>query len=150
MPKKDDELVIPTELLEKDPNDLAQNESEIQTIISYLQKTRENIRSAEKAGKRITSKTAKVKTHPLKNGVRSLWPSRWRKRKTTPRKHVSIAERQGMSRKTVGLELETWSRPRRKADLSSIAAKRGKVQQTVQRQRLDKLVETMRFSQTCL
>ena len=49
MPKKDDELVIPTELLEKDPNDLAQNESEIQTIISYLQKTRENIRSAEKA-----------------------------------------------------------------------------------------------------
>jgi len=44
MPKKDDELVIPTELLEKDPNELAQNESEIQTIISYLQKTRESHR----------------------------------------------------------------------------------------------------------
>lgn len=67
--KKDDELVIPTELLEKDPNELAQNESEIQTIISYLQKTRENIRSAEKAGKRITSKTAKVKTpEPVTQG----------------------------------------------------------------------------------
>ena len=50
-------------------NELAQNESEIQTVISYLQKTRENIRSAEKAGKRITSKTAKVKTpEPVTQG----------------------------------------------------------------------------------
>mgnify|MGYP003624730428 FL=1 len=69
MPKKDDELVIPTELLEKDPNELASNEKELQTVVSYLQKTRENIRSAEKAGKRITSKTAKVKTpEPVTQG----------------------------------------------------------------------------------
>ena len=70
MPKKDDdELVIPTELLEKDPTELANNEEELQTVVSYLQKTRENIRSAEKAGKRITSKTAKVKTpEPVTQG----------------------------------------------------------------------------------
>ena len=70
MPKKDDdELVIPTELLEKEPTELANNEEELQTVVSYLQKTRENIRSAEKAGKRITSKTAKVKTpEPVTQG----------------------------------------------------------------------------------
>jgi len=70
MPKKDDdELIIPTELLEKDPTELANNEEELQTVVSYLQKTRENIRSAEKAGKRITSKTAKVKTpEPVTQG----------------------------------------------------------------------------------
>ena len=66
MPKKKEketveELVIPTELLEKDPIELADNENDIKTIISYLQKTRENIRAAEKAGKRITSKSARVK-----------------------------------------------------------------------------------------
>jgi len=59
MPKKKEketveELVIPTELLEKDPIELADNENDIKTIISYLKKTRENIRAAEKAGKRIT------------------------------------------------------------------------------------------------
>ena len=69
MPKKDDELVIPTELLEKDPVELASDEEGIKTIIAYLKKTRENIRSAEKAGKRITSKTAKVKTpEPVTQG----------------------------------------------------------------------------------
>ena len=69
MPKKDDELVIPPALFATAPHELAQHESEIQTIISYLQKTRENIRSAEKAGKRITSKTAKVKTpEPVTQG----------------------------------------------------------------------------------
>ena len=68
MPKKDDdELVIPTELLEKDPTELANNEEELQTVVSYLQKTRENIRSAEKAGKRITSKTAKGKDTRARN-----------------------------------------------------------------------------------
>ena len=56
-----EELVIPTELLEKDPIELADNENDIKTIISYLKKTRENIRAAEKAGKRITSKSARVK-----------------------------------------------------------------------------------------
>ena len=66
MPKKKEketveELVIPTELLEKDPVELADNEKDIITIISYLKKTRENIRAAEKAGKRITSKSARVK-----------------------------------------------------------------------------------------
>ena len=66
MPKKKEketveELVIPTELLEKDPIELADSEQDIKTIISYLQKTRENIRAAEKAGKRISSKSARVK-----------------------------------------------------------------------------------------
>jgi hypothetical protein len=66
MPKKKEketveELVIPTELLEKDPIELADNEKDIVTIISYLKKTRENIRAAEKAGKRISSKSARVK-----------------------------------------------------------------------------------------
>ena len=67
MPKKKEketveELVIPTELLEKDPIKLADDEQAIKTIISYLKKTRENIRAAEKMGKRITSKSARVKT----------------------------------------------------------------------------------------
>ena len=67
--KDDDELVITTELLEKDPTELANNEEKLQTVVSYLQKTRENIRSEEKAGKRITSKTAKVKTpEPVTQG----------------------------------------------------------------------------------
>ena len=56
-----EELVIPTELLEKDPAELADSDKDIQTIITYLKKTRENIRAAEKAGKRITSKSARVK-----------------------------------------------------------------------------------------
>jgi hypothetical protein len=66
MPKKKEketveELIIPTELLEKDPTELADNEQDINTIISYLKKTRENIRAAEKVGKRITSKSARTK-----------------------------------------------------------------------------------------
>jgi|TARA_R100001594_G_scaffold28454_2_gene53667 hypothetical protein len=72
MPKKKEkevteELVIPTELLEKDPVELASDEEGIKTIIAYLKKTRENIRSAEKAGKRITSKSSRIKT-PEKAG----------------------------------------------------------------------------------
>ena len=66
MPKKKEkeaveELVIPTELLEKDPVELAESDKDIKTIIAYLKKTRENIRAAEKVGKRITSKSARVK-----------------------------------------------------------------------------------------
>mgnify|MGYP004452295449 FL=1 len=66
MPKKKEkevveELVIPTELLDKDPIELAADEKAIKIIISYLKKTRENIRAAEKAGKRITSKSARIK-----------------------------------------------------------------------------------------
>ena len=66
MPKKKEketveELVIPTELLEKDPTKLADNEKDIKTIISYLKKTRENIRAAEKAGKVPTAKAARTK-----------------------------------------------------------------------------------------
>ena len=66
MPKKKEketveELVIPTELLEKDPAELADNEQDIKTIISYLKKTRENIRAAEKAGKVPTAKAARTK-----------------------------------------------------------------------------------------
>ena len=55
------ELVIPTELLEKDPTELADNEKDIKIIISYLKKTRENIRAAEKAGKVPTAKAARTK-----------------------------------------------------------------------------------------
>ena len=66
MPKKKEketveELIIPTELLEKDPTELADNEQDINTIISYLKKTRENIRAAEKAGKVPTAKAARIK-----------------------------------------------------------------------------------------
>jgi len=66
MPKKKEkevveELVIPTELLDKDPIELAADEKAIKIIISYLKKTRENIRAAEKVGKRITSKSARIK-----------------------------------------------------------------------------------------
>ena len=57
-----EELVIPTELLEKDPAELSYSDKDIQTIITYLKKTRENIRAAEKIGKRITSKSARIKT----------------------------------------------------------------------------------------
>lgn len=64
MPKKKEtveELVIPTELLEKDPVELAESEKDIKTIIAYLKKTRENIRSAEKAGKVPSAKAARTK-----------------------------------------------------------------------------------------
>ena len=56
--KQEDELVIPVDLLDKDPLELAESEEDIQTIVTYLRATRENIRATEKAGKRITSKSA--------------------------------------------------------------------------------------------
>ncbi len=62
------ELEIPTELLEKDPLELAENQQDIDTIIDYLKVTRENIRAAEKSGKRITGKTARTKTKPVTEG----------------------------------------------------------------------------------
>jgi hypothetical protein len=43
-----EELEIPTELLEKDPLELAESQQDIDRIIEYLQRTRENIRAAEK------------------------------------------------------------------------------------------------------
>ena len=55
------ELEIPTELLEKDPIELAENDHDINEIIRYLRATRENIRATESAGKRITSKAARTK-----------------------------------------------------------------------------------------
>ena len=64
MPKKKEtveELTIPTELLEKDPIELAKSDKDIKTIIAYLKKTRENIRSAEKAGKVPSAKAARTK-----------------------------------------------------------------------------------------
>ena len=56
-----EELIIPTEYLEMDPIELAENEKGINTIIEYLKNTRENIRAAEKSGKRITAKAARTK-----------------------------------------------------------------------------------------
>jgi|TARA_R110000824_G_scaffold74055_1_gene188508 hypothetical protein len=56
-----EELVTPTEYLEMDPIDLAQDEVGIQAIMAYLRSTRVNIKAAEKAGKRITAKAARTK-----------------------------------------------------------------------------------------
>ena len=47
--KQEDELVIPVDLLDKDPLELAESEEDIQTIVTYLRATRENIRATEKA-----------------------------------------------------------------------------------------------------
>jgi len=55
------EIEIPTELLEKDPMELAENQQDIDKIIEYLKATRENIRAAEKSGKRITGKRRELK-----------------------------------------------------------------------------------------
>lgn len=54
-------IEIPTEYLEMDPLKLANDEEGIKAVINYLRGTRENIREAEKAGKRITSKSAVTK-----------------------------------------------------------------------------------------
>ena len=48
---EEERIEIPSEYLEMDPKELAENETGIQKIIAYLRSTRENIRSAEKAGK---------------------------------------------------------------------------------------------------
>jgi len=56
-----EELIVPTEYLEMDPIDLAQDDKGIETIIAYLKSTRVNIKAAEKAGKRITAKAARTK-----------------------------------------------------------------------------------------
>tara|TARA_R110000782_G_scaffold3119_1_gene11679 strand:+ start:792 stop:1037 length:246 start_codon:yes stop_codon:yes gene_type:complete len=58
-------LEIPSELLETDPLVLAEDEKGIQTIVAYLQATRENVRHAEASGKRI-SKGSATKTAPKK------------------------------------------------------------------------------------
>ena len=60
------ELEIPTELLEKDPLELAENDNDINKIVTYLRATRENIRATESAGKRITSKAARTKPKQYK------------------------------------------------------------------------------------
>ena len=61
------ELEIPTELLEKDPIELAENDNDINEIVKYLRATRENIRATESAGKRITSKAARTKPKQYKD-----------------------------------------------------------------------------------
>ena len=60
-----EELTVPTEYLEMDPIDLAQDDKGIETIIAYLKSTRVNIKAAEKAGKRITAKAARTKPKQL-------------------------------------------------------------------------------------
>lgn len=62
---QEETLEIPTELLESNPLELAENEKGIQTIVAYLQATRENVRSAEASGKRI-SKGSATKVAPKK------------------------------------------------------------------------------------
>ena len=62
------DIEIPTELLEKDPMELADNQQDIDKIIEYLKATRENIRAAEKSGKRITGKAARTKAQPVTEG----------------------------------------------------------------------------------
>jgi|TARA_R100000656_G_C3871705_1_gene112329 hypothetical protein len=66
------ELEIPTELLEKDPIELAENDHDINEIIRYLRATRENIRATESAGKRITSKSARTKPKLYKEDPLSI------------------------------------------------------------------------------
>ena len=58
---EEERIEIPSEYLEMDPKELAESEVGIQKVIEYLRGTRENIRAAEKAGKRITSKAATTK-----------------------------------------------------------------------------------------
>ena len=67
--QQEDELVIPVDLLDKDPLELAESEEDIQTIVTYLRATRENIRATEKAGKRITSKAARTKPKQFETNV---------------------------------------------------------------------------------
>ena len=62
------DVEIPTELLEKDPMELAESQQDIDKIIEYLKHTRENIRAAEKYGKRITGKAARTKAKPVTEG----------------------------------------------------------------------------------
>jgi len=38
--QQEDELVIPVDLLDKDPLELAESEEDIQTIVTYLRATR--------------------------------------------------------------------------------------------------------------
>ena len=66
------ELEIPTELLEKDPIELAENDNDINKIVTYLRATRENIRATESAGKRITSKAARTKPKQYKEDPLSI------------------------------------------------------------------------------
>ena len=66
------ELEIPTELLEKDPIELAENDDDINEIIKYLRATRENIRATESAVKRITSKAARTKPKQYKEDPLSI------------------------------------------------------------------------------
>ena len=66
------ELEIPIELLEKDPIELAENDDDINEIIKYLRATRENIRATERAGKRITSKSARTKPKQYKEDPLSI------------------------------------------------------------------------------
>tara|TARA_R110000765_G_scaffold339250_1_gene429396 strand:- start:384 stop:626 length:243 start_codon:yes stop_codon:yes gene_type:complete len=63
------ELEIPIDLLDKDPLELAESEEDIQTIVTYLRATRENIRATELAGKRITSKSARTKPKQYEGNV---------------------------------------------------------------------------------
>lgn len=55
-------IVKATALFDKDPEELAENEKDITTLVKYLRLTRENVRAAEAAGKRITKKAATTKT----------------------------------------------------------------------------------------
>ena len=66
------ELEIPTELLEKDSIELAENDNDINKIVTYLRATRENIRATESAGKRITSKSARTKPKQYKEDPLSI------------------------------------------------------------------------------
>ena len=66
------ELEIPTELLEKDPLELAENDDDINEIVKYLRATRENIMATESSCKRITSKEARTKQKQYKEDPLSI------------------------------------------------------------------------------
>lgn len=55
------DIQIPTELLEKDSVELSNDDVAIQKIVDYLKATRVNVREAESSGKRISKKSATTK-----------------------------------------------------------------------------------------
>lgn len=63
-----DKVVVPVDLFDKDPAELAKNEEDIKRLVAYYRQTRENIRAAEAAGKAINKKTATTKVKSSEGG----------------------------------------------------------------------------------
>jgi hypothetical protein len=57
-----DQYVEAVDLFQRDPADLVEDPAAIVKIVQYLRDTRANVAAAEKAGKRITKKSATTPT----------------------------------------------------------------------------------------